>query len=82
MLLISKKNDDIGIYMDSGYGIGFDTKGAFSFPTDGFDKNVIIFGVDMSSSVQDDNKEKYILIIGEVPTQVLDDTTMTAENKK
>ena len=36
----------------------------------------------MSSSVQDDNKEKYILIIGEVPTQGLDDITMTADNKK
>ena len=67
--------------MDSGYGIGFDTKGTFSFSTDGFDKNAIIFGVNMSSSVQVDNKEKYFLIIGEIPTQGLDDTKKTAENK-
>ena len=35
----------------------------------------------MSSSVQVDNKEKYFLIIGEIPTQGLDDTKKTAENK-
>ena len=32
----------------------------------------------MSSSVQIDNKRKDILILGEEPTQVLDDTTLTA----
>ena len=35
----------------------------------------------MSSSVQIDNKRKDILILGEEPTQVLDDTTLTAETK-
>ena len=44
-------------------------------------KNVIIFGADMSSSVHIDNKEKDILILGEEPTQGLDDTTLTAEAK-
>ena len=44
-------------------------------------KNVIIFGADMSSSVHVDNKEKDILILGEGPTQQLDDTTLTAEAK-
>ena len=44
-------------------------------------KNVIIFGADMSSSVYVDNKEKDILILGEGPTQELDDTTLTAEAK-
>ena len=40
----------------------------FSFP--GFDwcKNVI-FGVDNSSCVHIDNKKKYILVLGEGPTQ-------------
>ena len=33
----------------------------------------------MSSSVHVDNKKKYILILGEGPTQGLDDTTLTAE---
>ena len=42
-------------------------------------KNVIIFGVGMSTSVNVDNKKIYILIFGQGPTQVLDDTTLTAE---
>ena len=42
-------------------------------------KNVIIFGADMSSSVYIDNKGKYIVILGEGPTQGLDDATLTAE---
>ena len=44
-------------------------------------KNVNIFGADMSSSVYIDNKNKDILILGEGPTQGLDDTTLTAEAK-
>ena len=44
-------------------------------------KNVNIFGSDMSSSVHIDDKNKNILILGEGPTQVLDDTTLTAELK-
>ena len=43
--------------------------------------NVIIFGADMSSSVHIDNKSKDILILGEGPTQGLEDTTLTAETK-
>ena len=42
-------------------------------------KSVIISGADMSSSVHIDNKNKDILILGEGPTQGLDDTTLTAE---
>ena len=42
-------------------------------------KNIIIFGAGMSSSVHINNKGKDILIIGERPTQGLDDTTLTAE---
>ena len=45
----------------------------------GFDKNVIILQEDMSSSAHTDSKKKYILIIGNVSTQGLDDTTLTAE---
>ena len=47
-----------------------------------FGRNVINFGVDMSSSVHAENKKKDILILGEGPTQGLDDTTLTAEKKK
>ena len=48
----------------SWYGFGFDMKGTFSFPSGGFGKNIIIFGVDMSSSVYVDNKKKDILNLG------------------
>ena len=44
------------------------------------EKNVIIFGTDMSSSVHVDNKRKYILILGEGATQGLNHT-LTAEAK-
>ena len=43
------------------------------------DKNVIIFGVDMSSYVHVDNKKKHISVLGKGPTQELDDTMLTAE---
>ena len=35
----------------------------------------------MSSSVHVDNKKKYFLILGQDPTQELDDTTLTTEKK-
>ena len=43
------KNTDIDKYKYSGYGIGFHRHGSFSFPGTGLDKDVITFGVDMSS---------------------------------
>ena len=75
------KNADNDKYKYSGYGIGFDWKGTFSFPSGGFGCNVTIFRVDMSSSVNVDNKKKYILILIEVPSQRLDDRTLTTEKK-
>ena len=44
-------------------------------------ENVIIFGVDMSSSVHVDNQWKDILILGKGLTQGLDDTTLTADDQ-
>ena len=38
------KHADIDQYKYSGYGIGFDRKGEFSFGSNGFGRNVIIFG--------------------------------------
>ena len=52
------KNTDIGKYGYSGYGTGFDRRSSFSFPGGGFGQNVLIFGVDMSSSAHIDNKKK------------------------
>ena len=52
------KNADIEKYGYSGYGTGFDGRTSFSFPGGGFSQNVLIFGVDMSSSAHIDNKKK------------------------
>ena len=65
-------------YKYSGYVIGFDRKGKFSVGN-GFGRNCIIFGIDMSSSVHVDNKKKDILNLVEGITQGLDGPTLTAE---
>ena len=75
------KNADPDKYKYSGYGIGFDSRSAFSLLDGSMGKTVIIFGVDMSSSVHIDNKGKDVLILGEGLTQGSDDTTLTAEAK-
>ena len=54
------KNADIDKYGYSGYGIGFDRKSSFSFPGDGFGRNVLISGADMSSSAHVNNKKRHI----------------------
>ena len=59
------KNTDIDEYGYSGYGIGFG-------------QNVLIFGVDMSSSSHFHNKKINILFLGKGPTQGLEHT-LTAE---
>ena len=54
------KHVNIDKYGYSGYGIGFDRKGSFSFPSGGYGQNVIIFGADMSSAINiADEKKKY-----------------------
>ena len=50
------KNADIEKYKYSGYGIGFDRRSSFSFPSGGFGQNVLIFGPDMSSSIHIDKR--------------------------
>ena len=67
------KNTDVDKYGYSAYGIGFDRETSFSFGND-FGKNVITFGVDMSSSRKIDNRKKGISIFGKVPTQRLEST--------
>ena len=73
------KHVDIDQYKYSGYGIGFDRKAEFSFGSNGFGRNIIIFGADMSSSVNVNNKIKNILVIGKDFVQVLENTTIYAE---
>ena len=48
------------------------------FPGGGFGRNILIFGVDMSSSAHIENKKKDILVPGKGPTQGLEHT-LTAE---
>ena len=72
------KNADIDKYGYSGYGIGFNRKSSFSFPGGRLGQNVIMFRVDMSSSVHVDNKKKDIVILGKGPTQSLEHK-LTAE---
>ena len=45
----------------------------------GFGRNCIIFGTDITSSVHVDNKKKDIVIVVEEPTQGLDGTTLAFE---
>ena len=52
------KNADIEKYGYSGYEIGFDRRTSVSLPGGEFGQNVLIFGVDMSSSAHIDNKKK------------------------
>ena len=73
------KNAGPNKYIYSGFGIGFDSGSLFSLSNFDWGKKVIIFGVDMSSSVHIDNKEKDILILGKGSTQGLDDSMLTAE---
>ena len=72
------KNVDIEKYKYSGYGIGFDRRSSFSFPSGSFGQNVLIFGAYMSASIHIDNKKKDILVLGRGPTQGLE-STLTAE---
>ena len=61
------KNADIDKY--PGHAFRFDRKSNFSFLSGRFGQNVIIFGVDMSSSAHVDNKKKDVLILEKYPTQ-------------
>ena len=85
------KNADIDKCKYFGYRIGFDRHRSFSFPDTGLGRNVIIFGVDMSSSIKIVYRKKYFLILSKGPTQGLEHTlsarkmysiNFTEDNKK
>ena len=69
---------DIDQYKYSGCGIGFDRKGEFSFGN-GFGRNCIIFGADMSSSLHANNKTKNILVLSKDFAQGFENTAIYAE---
>ena len=76
---VTLTKNDIDKYRYSAYGIGFDRRSSFSFPGGGFGQSIIVFGVDMNSSIHIDNNGKYILIVGKGPTQGLGENSLTAE---
>ena len=73
------KNADIDKYKYSAYGIGFERGSVYLLPSGNFGRNVIIFGVDMSSSVHVDNKGKDVLILWKGLTQGLGEHSLTTE---
>ena len=74
-------NADLDKYGCSAYDIGFDARSQLLFPDGSWAENVIIFGVENSSSVHVDNKKKDIVDLGEGPIQGLGDATGTTEVK-
>ena len=75
------KNADPDKYVYSNYSIGFDSRSDFSLPDGSVGKNIIIFGIGMSSSMHIHNKKKEIWILDKRSTQGLDDTSLTAESQ-
>ena len=73
------KHVDIKQCKYSGNSIGFDRKGTFTM-SNGFGRDCIILGANMTSSIMLMTK-KDILILGEGPTQGLDNTILAAEKK-
>ena len=69
------KHTDIDQYKCSGYGIGFDGKGEFSFGSRGDMSSA----VDMSSSSHSNNKINNILVLGKDFTQGKNGATIYAE---
>ena len=61
------KNSDKEKYVYSGYRITFDSVVSWSFGND-FDKNIIIFGANNSSSPHSDNRKNNFLILSEGST--------------
>ena len=73
------KNSDVDKYKYSGYGIGFDSRASFSYPSGGNSTNVIIFEADLSSSLHANNKVNNILLLGKAFIQGINGTTIYAE---
>ena len=72
------KNSDIDKYKYSGYGIGFDIQGVFSFGN-GLGRNCIAFRADLSSSSYANNKKDNILVLSKDFVQGINGTTIYAE---
>ena len=73
------KNADLDKYKYSSYDIRFNSRSEFSWTNGNVGKNVIIFGIDNSSYVHIDGRNKNILVLGEEPTQGSDKDTIIAK---
>ena len=73
------KNSDIDQYKYSGYDIGFDRGGEFSFFGNGLGRNSITFGAALSSSSHANNKKNIFLVLGKNFVQGINGTTIYAE---
>ena len=67
-------------FIYNGRGIVFDEKDLWSFGN-GFVRNVVIFVVDNSSSFYTDNRKNNFLVLGERPTDDINNSTGAAEKK-
>ena len=81
---LNRNTSDFDRCKYQGCGIGFNERGRIFLLSNGsgFGKNVIIYGADMSSLVDIDDKKKDILILGKDLTDGLDDTALTAEKEQ
>ena len=75
------KNADLDKYKYSDYGIGFESRSEFLFTDGSFGKHLIFLELIWVHLCILIIKIKNILILGEGPAQILDDTTLTAEAK-
>ena len=74
------KNNDKEKWVYSGYETAFDRAGSWSFYND-FAKNVVIFGVDNSSSSHANSCKNNFLLLGEGPTYGIDGSFGSLEKK-
>ena len=74
------KNSHKDKWVRSGYGLPFDRAGSWGFGND-FARNLVIFGVDNSSSSHAENCKTSFLILGETPTGSIHGSIGEPENK-
>ena len=73
------KNTDIGKQKYSRYGVGFDSRGSFTYPSGRYCRNVFIFGADLSNSAHPNNKTRSTSVLGKDFIQGIVNTTVYAE---
>ena len=78
--LLCQKSSDKSRWIYGGYGTAFNALGSWHFDHD-FARNVIIFGVDNSSSSHTDNLKNDFLVLGEGPTDNINGSIGAAQKK-